>query len=58
MFVDSKRIALKMKVSDYFDPMENSVLSSLFLIIIQLSPVSLHMFRWSEWPWIISQGYK
>ena len=48
MFVDFKRIALKMKVSDYFDPMENSVLSSLFLIIIQLSPVSLTMFCWSE----------
>lgn len=58
MFVDFKRIALKMKVSDYFDPMENSVLSSLFLIIIQLSPVSLTMFCWSEWPWVISQGYK
>ena len=44
MFVDFKRSTLKIPVSDYLKPMENSVFSFLFLILIQLNLVWLNVF--------------
>ena len=39
MFVDFKSRTLKIKVKNYLNPMENSALSSLFLIFIKLNLV-------------------